>query len=101
MYARRRIGRRRLGLSPSTQVDRRYLRFLVPVQQPRGAPVKLARDIEQMLGEIIRRHVRQQHPADAEMDFGTVLFWDQCISCLLDPVMQEFVGAALAEDESS
>ena len=38
--ARRRIGRRRLGLSPGTQIDRRHLRFLVPVDQPRGAPIE-------------------------------------------------------------
>ena len=36
--ARRRIGRRRLRLSPGTQVDRRDLRFLVPVDQQSRRP---------------------------------------------------------------
>ena len=75
--ARRRIGRRRLGLSPGTQIDRRHLRFLVPVDQPCGAPIELVRDIEQMLGELVRRHARQQRTADAQVDFGTLLFGNQ------------------------
>jgi hypothetical protein len=37
--ARGRIGRRRLGLSPGTQVDRRHLRFFFPVDQPYGTPI--------------------------------------------------------------
>ncbi len=77
---------------PSTQVDRRHLRFLVPVHQPRGAPTELVRHIEQILGQFVRRHARQQHAADAQVEFGTMLFCDQCISRLLDPFMQELVG---------
>ncbi len=75
--ARRRIGRRRLGLSSGTQIDRRHLRFLVPVDQPSSAPIKLVRDIEQMLGELVRRHGRQQHAADAQVDVDTVLVGNQ------------------------
>ena len=95
----RRIGRRRLGLSPGTQVDRRHLRFLVPVDQQCRAPIELVRDIEQMLGELLRRHARQQHAADAQVDVGTVLVGYQRIGRLLDAVVQELVGAVLAEDE--
>ncbi len=97
--ARRRIGRRRLGLSPGAQLDRRHLRFLVPVDQPCGAPIELVRDIEQMLGQIVLGHAREQHAADAQMDFGPLLFGNQRISRLLNPVVQEFVGATLMDDE--
>ena len=38
IHARRRIGRRRLGLSPGTQIDRRHLRFLVAVDQAARRP---------------------------------------------------------------
>ncbi len=72
--ARGRIGRRRLGLSPGAQLDRRHLRFLVPVDQQRGAPTEVVGDIEQMLGEFVRRHVRQQQTPDAQVDFGTLRF---------------------------
>ena len=74
---RRRIGRRRLGLSPGTQVDRRHLRLLVPVDQPCGAAIELVRHIEQMLGELVRRHARQQRTADAQVDLGTLLVGNQ------------------------
>ena len=58
IHARRRVGRRRLGLSPGTKVDRRDSRFLVLVDQQCGASVELIRDIEQMLDELVRRHAR-------------------------------------------
>ena len=48
-----------------------------------------------MLGELICRHGRQQHAADAQVDVGAALFRDQRIGRLLDPVMQERVGALL------
>jgi hypothetical protein len=67
ILARRRIGRRRLGLSPGTQVDRRHLRFLVAIDQQCGAPIELVRDIEQMLGEFVRRHARQQLTANPKV----------------------------------
>jgi len=35
--------------------------------------IELVRDIEQMLGELVRRHAWQQHTADAQVDFGSVL----------------------------
>ena len=99
--ARGRIGRRRLGLSPRTQLDRRHLRFLVPVDQQRGAVIELIRYIEQMLGKIALRHVRQEHATDAQMDVGTVLIGNQRIGRLLDPVVQKFVAVVLAKDEPS
>jgi len=37
----------------------------------------LVRDIEQMLGEPVRRQARQQRPADAQVDLGTALFGNQ------------------------
>ena len=68
-----RIGRRRLGFSPGAQLDRRHLRFLVSVDQQRGAPIEMVRDMEQMLAEFVRRHVRQQHTSDAQMEVGALL----------------------------
>ena len=65
----------------------------------RSAPIELVRDIEQMLGELVRRHARQQRAADAQVDVGTVLVGNQRIRRLLDSVVQEFVGAVLAKDE--
>ena len=47
---------------------------------------------EQMPGELVRCHIRQQCAADAQVNVGTALFWDQRISRLLGPVVQEFVG---------
>ena len=75
------------------------MRFLVPVDQPCGAPIELVRHIEQMLGELVRRHARQQRTADAQVDVGTLLVGNQRIGRLLDAVVQEPVGAVLAEDE--
>ena len=77
IHARGRIGRRRLGLSPGAQVDRRHLRFLVPIDKQCSTPIELICDIEQLLGEAVRRHARQQHAADAQVDFGTVRFRNQ------------------------
>jgi hypothetical protein len=34
----------------------------------------VVRDIEQVLGEIVRRHARQQRAADAQVDLGPLLF---------------------------
>ncbi len=99
MRARRRIGRRRLGLSPGTQVDRRHPRFLVPVDQSCGAPIELVRDIEQMPGELVRRHARQQRTADAQVEVGTLLVRNQRVGRLLDPVVQKPAGTLLVEDE--
>ncbi len=99
MRARGRIGRRRLGLSPRTQVDGRHPRFLVPVDQLCGAPIELVRDIEQMLGELVRRHARQQRTADAQVDVGTLLIRNQRVGRLLDPVVQKSAGTLLVEDD--
>src|SRR5216683_2894674 len=65
------------------------------------APIEVVRDIEQLLGELVRRNAFQQHAADAQVDFGTAVFGNQHISRLLDPVMQEFVDATLLDDEAS
>ena len=86
-----------MALRPARRLSRRHLHFLIPVNEQRGAAIELVRDIEQMLGEVVRRHARQQHAADAQMDIGTVLLGNQRISRLLDPVVQEFVGALLGE----
>ena len=59
------------------QINRRHLRFLVPVDQPCGAPIELARDIEQMLGKLVRRHAREQRAADSQVDVGTALLGNQ------------------------
>jgi len=59
---------------PGTQLDRRHLRFLVPVDQKLGAPIEVVRDVEQILSELARRHARQQHAADAQMHFGALRF---------------------------
>ena len=77
IVTRRRIGRRSFGLSPSSQIDRRHLRFLAPVDQPCGAATELVRHIEQMLGEIVLGHVREQHAAHAQVDVGTLLVENQ------------------------
>ena len=54
-----------------------------------------------MLGEVVLRQAREQHAADAQVDVGPLLFGNQRISCLLDPVVQEFVGVLLVEDQAS
>jgi hypothetical protein len=97
--ARRCKGRRRLGLASGAQVDRGYQRLLVLVVQQRGAPIKLICDIEQMLGEFIRGHARQQRAPDAQVDFCTILFRDQRVSCLLDPIVQESDDTLLLQDK--
>ena len=62
-------------------------------------PIELVHHIEQMLGELVRRHARQQQPADVQVSVGTVLLGDERISRLLDAVVQEFVCALLLDDE--
>jgi hypothetical protein len=42
-----------------------------------------------MLGELVRVHGPQEHAADAQVGVGAALFWDQRISRLLNPVVQE------------
>ncbi len=59
------------------QIDRCHPRFLVRVDQQCTAPIELVCDIEQMLGKLVRRHALQQSAADAKMDFGPVLLWNQ------------------------
>ncbi len=54
-----------------------------------------------MLGELARRHACQEDAADAQMNFAPLLFWDQGIGRLLDPVMQELVGVIRSNDEPS
>src|SRR6202021_392091 len=97
--ARRRIGPRRLGLSPRTQIDRRRMHFLVANNQKCGAPVEMVRDIEQMLGEALRRHA--QHPADPKVCPGALAFGDEGIGRLLNTVVKERVGALQAKDQPS
>ena len=59
----------------------------------------MIRDIEQMLGELVRRHARQQRSADVQVSFGNVPFGNQSIRCLLDSVVQKFVSVLFLEDE--
>jgi hypothetical protein len=48
--------RRRLGLSPASQVDRRHLCFLLAVDHQCDASTELVRHLEQILGPFVRRH---------------------------------------------
>ena len=76
------------------------MRFLVAVDQQSGSPIELARDIEQMLGELVLRRAREQRAADSQVDVGTAPFRDERIRGLLDPVVQESVGAPLPQNEA-
>ena len=75
--------------------------FLAWVNQTRDAAIELVRHIEQMLGEVVRRHARQQHTADMEVEIGTLIFRNQRIGRLLDSVVQKPAGAFMAEDEAA
>jgi hypothetical protein len=46
-----------------------------------------------MLGKLVRRHARKQRAADPQVDVGVLSLLDQRISRLLDPIVQEGVGA--------
>ena len=61
----------------------------------RSAPIELVGDIEQMLGELVGRHIRQQRTAYAQVDVNSVLVGNQRIGRLLNPIMQEPVCAIL------
>ncbi len=52
-----------------------------------------------MLGELVRRHARQLHASDVQVDSGTLRFGNQRIGRLLDPVVQELAGAVGAHDQ--
>ncbi len=52
-----------------------------------------------MLGELVRRHVRQQHPANAKMWRRALAFGDERIRRLLNTVVEERIGALEAEDQ--
>ena len=93
------IGRQRLRLSRGTLADRSRLHFLILVDEQRCVSIELVRDIEQMLDGLVRRHARQQHAPDAQVSLGTVLFGNEGIRCLLDPIVKEFVGVLATEDE--
>ena len=78
IYVCRRIGRRRL--SPfARHVGRSSPRaFSRPGPTSRAAPRLSWRfNFEHMLGELVRRHAREQHASDAQVDFGTVLLRNQ------------------------
>ena len=77
------------------------MRLLVAVDQQCGAPVQLIGDIEQMLGELVRRHIRQQRAADAQVNVGAVLVGNERIRRLLDAVVQKLVCALLLDDQPS
>jgi hypothetical protein len=101
IHARRRIRRGRLGLAPGTQVDRRYLGFLVEINQQRGAPIELVGNIEHMFGETGRRHARKQQPANPKVCPRALAIGDQRVGRLLNTVMEEGIRILQAEDQPS
>ncbi len=72
--ARRGIGSRRLRLLPGTQVDCRHPGLLLRIDDQRGASIELVRDLEQLFGKLVRRHIREQLTADTQMNIGEALF---------------------------
>src|SRR5713101_7231234 len=91
--ARRCICRGRFGLSTGTKIDRRNTYFLVVIDQQCGTPIELIRDIEQMLGETVRRHALQQHSASPKVCPDALAFGDEGIGSLLNAVVEERIGA--------
>ena len=74
---RRGISSRRLRPPSREQVELGQLLALIPYGDLRGAAVELIDDLEQMLGEPVRRRARQQRAAYAQVDAGTVLFGNE------------------------
>ena len=66
-----------------------------------SAPIELIRNIKQTLRGLVRFEGRAQGAAESQMYIGALLLRDQRICCLLDPVVQELVGAIQPEDEPS
>ena len=56
--------------------------------------------IEQMLGELVRRHLPQQRMAYLQVDLRTGLFGNEAVRRLLDSVVQKPIGVALRKDET-
>ena len=75
------------------------MHFLVVIDQQCGAPIQLVGDIEQMFGEAVRRHARQQHSANPKVCPGALAFGDERIGRLLNPVVEEGIGSLQAEDQ--
>ena len=73
--------------------------FLVAIDQQRGAPIELVCDIEQMLGEALCRHARQQDSANPKVRSRPLAFGDERIGRLLNTVVEEPIGALQAEDQ--
>src|ERR1700757_4998454 len=95
-----RVGGRRLGFATGAQLDVRYSRFFVWIDQPRCASIELICYVEQMLGELVRRHPRQQRTSDMQMHLGSLLRRYQRIRRLLYSVVKKFVGIVVAEHEA-
>jgi hypothetical protein len=49
----------------------------------------LVGNIEQMLGETVRRHAREQHSANPKVVPRALAFRDERIGCLLNTVVEE------------
>ena len=75
------------------------MHFLVAIDQQCGAPIELVCNIEQMLGEAVRRHARQQHSANPKVCPRALAFGDERIGRLLNTVVEEGIGALQAEDQ--
>src|SRR5882762_7322634 len=75
------------------------MRFLVAIDQQCSTSIELVRDIEQMPGEAVPRHARQQHSANPKVFLCALALGDKRIGRLLSTVVQKFVGTILLEDE--
>jgi hypothetical protein len=74
---RGRIGCGGFGVSPGPQVDCDYPHFVVVIDQQFGAPIELVGNIEQIFGEAIRCHARQQSAANSKVCFRALAFRDE------------------------
>ena len=69
------------------------------IDQQFGATIQLVGDIEQMLGQAVRRQARQQLPSDPKVYFGACAFGNERIGRLLNPVVEEGIRSLQTGEE--
>jgi hypothetical protein len=71
------VSRRCLGTHAGGEIKFSHALALLRCRDQCGAPVELVRHIEQMLGELVGRHAREELAADAQVDFTAASFGTQ------------------------
>jgi len=95
----RRVGGRRPGALARDQVQPGDLPTLLRRHEQRGAAIELVDDVEDCLVALLRGYASDEGAAEGEMGACAVALRDESVASLLNPIVQERIGAALVDDE--